>query len=300
MLLPDVVDHPFPPLEGADPVPGPPRRVVCFDGRGNGRSDRPGEVTEYAEREYAADALAVMDATGTERAFLVALSAGALWGVLLAAQHPERRGSGMVIIAPAAPFAQHTARAVHPFDEPRETHEGWAKWNRFYWLEHYREFLEFFFGEVFSEPHSTKQVEDCVGWGLDTTPETLALTVRRPRARRRRRVRAPVREVSCPVLVLHGDDDRSVRWSWAARGRGDRRRARRAGGLRSLPARARPGARQPPDPRVRRARAARRAAGRAGARAASARSSCPRRSGSATRGATSRSRAELRAAASRT
>ena len=55
-------------------------RVVTFDGRGNGRSDRPDTVEAYAEREFAADALAVMDATGTERAVLVGLSAGALLG----------------------------------------------------------------------------------------------------------------------------------------------------------------------------------------------------------------------------
>ena len=43
-------------------------RVVTFDGRGNGRSDRPTEPEAYREEEFAADALAVMDATGTERA----------------------------------------------------------------------------------------------------------------------------------------------------------------------------------------------------------------------------------------
>src|ERR671915_2159352 len=41
-------------------------RVLTFDGRGNGRSDRP--PTGYAEAEFAADALAVMDATDTDRA----------------------------------------------------------------------------------------------------------------------------------------------------------------------------------------------------------------------------------------
>ena len=41
-------------------------RVLTFDGRGNGGSDRP--VTGYGEAEFAADALAVMDATATERA----------------------------------------------------------------------------------------------------------------------------------------------------------------------------------------------------------------------------------------
>src|SRR4249920_1172777 len=50
-------------------------RVITFDGRGNGRSDRPS--SGYDEREFAADALAVMDATETERAVLVSLSLGA-------------------------------------------------------------------------------------------------------------------------------------------------------------------------------------------------------------------------------
>src|SRR5918996_1285422 len=81
-------------------------RVVTFDGRGNGRSDRPTAVEAYAEREYAADALAVMDATGTERAVIVGLSAGTLWGVLLAAEHPERV-EGAAFIGAAQPFAQH-------------------------------------------------------------------------------------------------------------------------------------------------------------------------------------------------
>ncbi len=182
-------------------------RVVCFDGRGNGRSDRPDTAEAYAEREFAADTLAVMEATGTERAFLVALSAGTGWAILLAAQHPERV-VGIVAIGPAAPFAQHTARVKHSFDEPLETTEGWAKWNRLYWLEHYREFLEFFFGEAFSEPHSTKQIEDCVGWGLDTTPETLALTIAGRELKDADEFARLCREVRCPVLVLHGDSDR--------------------------------------------------------------------------------------------
>src|SRR5690242_5276172 len=34
-------------------------RVLTFDGRGNGRSDRPAEVAAYEQEEFAADALAV-------------------------------------------------------------------------------------------------------------------------------------------------------------------------------------------------------------------------------------------------
>ena len=60
-----------------------------------------------------------------------------------------------------------------PWEDELDTDEGWAKYNRHYWLRDYRGFVEFFFGKIFREPHSTKQIEDCVGWALETTPETL-------------------------------------------------------------------------------------------------------------------------------
>jgi pimeloyl-ACP methyl ester carboxylesterase/predicted glycosyltransferase len=181
-------------------------RVITFDGRGNGRTDRPGAVSAYAEREFAADALAVLDATGTDRAVLVGLSAGVLWGMLLAAEHPERV-EGAVFIAPAAPFGMHRARVQTPFDEPLDSYEGWAKYNKHHWLEDYRDFLEFFFSQVFTEPHSTKQIEDCVGWGLETTGETLALTYEGRVLKDPDEFAALCHRVSCPVLVIHGTDD---------------------------------------------------------------------------------------------
>src|SRR5882672_162164 len=49
-------------------------RVITFDGRGNGLSGRPEERAAYAEDDFAADALAVFDATETERAFIVGFS----------------------------------------------------------------------------------------------------------------------------------------------------------------------------------------------------------------------------------
>ena len=42
-------------------------RVVTFDPRGNGRSDQPRDFDAYRRREFAADALAVLDAAGVER-----------------------------------------------------------------------------------------------------------------------------------------------------------------------------------------------------------------------------------------
>src|SRR6202020_1093456 len=75
-------------------------RVLTFDGRGNGRSDRPS--TGYDERAFADDCLAIMDATDTSRATLVSLSLGAQRALILAAEHPERTDAA-VFICPAVP-----------------------------------------------------------------------------------------------------------------------------------------------------------------------------------------------------
>jgi pimeloyl-ACP methyl ester carboxylesterase len=182
-------------------------RVVTFDGRGNGRSDRPAGAEANGTDEFAADALAVMDATATQRATLVALSCGALWGTILAANHPERV-DGIVYIGPAVRLAPgYPERDMHPFDERLDTDEGWAKYNSHYWKRDYLGFLEFFFGKCFNEPHSTKHIEDSIGWALETTPETLADTTRGIGVPRGEDFRAMCARVRCPALVIHGDGD---------------------------------------------------------------------------------------------
>lgn len=79
-------------------------RVLCFDPRGNGRSDRPQDEAAYAEAEFAQDAVDVMDACSVDRAICVGLSTGAQRGLLLAAEHPERV-AGMVLVGPWFPVS---------------------------------------------------------------------------------------------------------------------------------------------------------------------------------------------------
>ncbi|HEY4631345.1 MAG TPA: alpha/beta fold hydrolase, partial [Blastococcus sp.] len=137
-------------------------RVLTVEGRGNGRADRPRSEEAYGDVEYVDDALAVMDATGIDRAVLVGLSVGARHALQFAARHPDR-SLGVVAIGTSFP-------AVSPegFDLPRESYEGWEKYNRHYWLSDYPAWVEFFMSQVFTEPHSTKQREDGISWGLDT------------------------------------------------------------------------------------------------------------------------------------
>jgi pimeloyl-ACP methyl ester carboxylesterase/predicted glycosyltransferase len=185
-------------------------RVLTFDGRGNGRSDRPQEPEAYDEREFAADALAVMDATDTTSAVLVSFSLGAHRAAILAAEHPERVEAA-VFIAPAWPGGGEPLqeRTIHSWDDELYTDDGWAKYNKHYWLRDYSGFLEFFFSRFFTEPHSTKPFEDCVGWGLETTGELLVAMEYAPELKAEE-ARDLASRIRCPVLVIHGASDAIV------------------------------------------------------------------------------------------
>jgi pimeloyl-ACP methyl ester carboxylesterase len=183
-------------------------RVVSSDGRGNGRSDRPPNPSDYVEEEFAADLLAVMDATDTERAILVSVSRGIERSLHLAANHPGRV-AGIITIGPALPMGPVASRedAEAAFTVPRDSYEGWDKWNANYWHDDYEGFLEFFASQVFTEPHSTKQIEDFVGWGLETDAATLVATQLARRFPDEDAVRELAARVRCPVLVIHGTGD---------------------------------------------------------------------------------------------
>jgi len=66
-------------------------RLIIFDRRGTGLSDRAGGVQTLEQDSQ--DALAVLDAAGSERAALFTYALGGLVGALLAADHPERVGA---------------------------------------------------------------------------------------------------------------------------------------------------------------------------------------------------------------
>jgi pimeloyl-ACP methyl ester carboxylesterase/predicted glycosyltransferase len=149
--------------------------VVAFDPRGNGRSDRPPDASAYDQAAFAEDAVAVLDAASAERAIVVSLSLGAPRTLILGDRYPERV-EGAVFVSPAVPLGRAAeSRGTAPFDAALEADEGWDRYNRGYWERDWRAFLEFFFSEMFSESHSAKQREDCVAWGLETDPGTIAL-----------------------------------------------------------------------------------------------------------------------------
>ncbi len=186
-------------------------RVLTFDGRGCGKSGRPAGAAAYTNEQFAADTIAVMDATDTGEAVLVALSCGAAYSVHVAAEHPDRV-SGIFAIGPSCGFTGgHSDRDEALWDAVYDTHEGWRKYNEDYWLNgDYDDFVEFFFSKMFNEPHSTKQIEDCVGWGHEISPQTLVDTTA-GRIGCNGAVCLPLEPicaaVRCPVMVVHGTND---------------------------------------------------------------------------------------------
>jgi pimeloyl-ACP methyl ester carboxylesterase len=63
-------------------------RLIRFDKRGTGMSDRPSGLPDIETRMH--DVLAVMDAVGSRRAILVGYSEGGPMAIMCAAAHPER------------------------------------------------------------------------------------------------------------------------------------------------------------------------------------------------------------------
>jgi class 3 adenylate cyclase/pimeloyl-ACP methyl ester carboxylesterase len=66
-------------------------RLILFDSRGTGMSER--MLDAYTVEQEAQDALAVLDAAGSERAAVMTYAQGGLVGAVLAADHPERIGA---------------------------------------------------------------------------------------------------------------------------------------------------------------------------------------------------------------
>ncbi len=198
-------------------------RCLFYDARGSGRSDRPTEPERYQSTQLVADTIAVLDATGADRAVLVGNSLGGMVGYLTAALHPDRV-AGLVLISATidltgdehAPFV----RAIATFDDDLPGVDGWARYNRHAWQRDYPGFARWFVDTALGEEATAEARQDGVRMALDTTPEVLAagVTARsgQPAAEQAARLRATAGHINCPVLVIHGDRDAVVPPAWSA------------------------------------------------------------------------------------
>ena len=195
-------------------------RVLTFDGRGNGRSDRPIDPKAYTRQAFAEDAIAVMDETDTAEAIVVGYSAAGQDAAILAYGYPQRI-RGAVFIGPVSPFGEPIPERLIAWDEKLESTEGWAKHNRHYWLTNYADWLSFFASKIVSDPHSTKQIEDIIEWGRQTTAEILIATYECDEPSSNPFADSAKADecyagITCPVLVIHGSDDAVISHSRGA------------------------------------------------------------------------------------
>ena len=130
---------------------------------------------------------------------------GALYGLQAAAWYPERV-RGVVAIGSVAPYVAPVEPGASPFYDVGAAGSV-AAFCAERGLPDYRAFVEYFMGAAITEPHRTKPIEDAVGWGLETTPEVLALTVAAREGVTKEAFEDVCRAVRCPVLVVHGDED---------------------------------------------------------------------------------------------
>ncbi len=179
-------------------------RVITFDARGSGASDRP--ETGYSFDRHADDAIAVLEATGTASATVVTASRGACAAVLVTTRRPDLV-ERLVMIAPALNVEVEDDTADDDFLVERDRYEGWELYSAPSWRTDYRRFLEWFMAEVFTEPGSRATIDELVAIALDADPEMLI----RQEAEQDWNDAVPhLAEIACPTLIIHGSDDRTA------------------------------------------------------------------------------------------
>lgn len=170
-------------------------RVMVMDLRGNGRSDRPAHPGQYSFDHYYADFVAVLDRLQVERAAVVGVSATAMTAIRLAHTQPQR-------VAHLVLVGGWVERKVDKPQVADAVQQNLARM-RADWAA----YVDDFFTTCFSEPHSTKPYEDAVRDGWSTSAETLQMALQGWLGHD---MSAACRELRCPTLVLHGDQDGRV------------------------------------------------------------------------------------------
>ena len=186
-------------------------RVVTFDPRGAGRSDRPS--TGYRLSDHMADAVAVMRAARVDRASVIAASNGANVAVLLAARLPhvvER----LVLVDPAiavGPDASSEDDDDDAFWIERASYQGWEQWSAPLWRADWPKFARWFLETAFNEPDSEAVIEAVLRIALEADPEMLIQEhVEWHENRDFESIPPHLGMLASPTLVLHGARDLSV------------------------------------------------------------------------------------------
>ncbi|GAA0545811.1 pimeloyl-ACP methyl ester carboxylesterase [Rhizomicrobium palustre] len=157
-------------------------RVVSFDCRGHGKSDKPHDPAAYGEN-LVGDIVAVMDAAGISKAKVMGYSMGAILSIRLAVLHPERvekvvaAGIGENYFGEAADWGLKVAKGLLT-DDPQQIEDDEARKFRI------------FGGQK----------------GKDRVALAACMTANRPRS-----TPDELKKIAVPVLVVAGETDTLVK-----------------------------------------------------------------------------------------
>jgi len=183
-------------------------RVILFDRRGSGVSDRPGSPEEMTLEKGMDDMRAVMDAVGSERAVVIGFEAGASVGVLFAASHPDRT-LGLILYAPAVSYWR---TPDYPGGWTDAFAQEWVERTERSWgtVEFWRWNLE-----GTDPPPSDDELELWARWSRLAASPGAVIAI--DQVERESDVRAVLPQVRVPALVMVKPDD-SDAWpgSWIA------------------------------------------------------------------------------------
>jgi len=175
-------------------------RVIAYDARGSGESGHP--ATGYGFDDHVADALAVLEATSTESASLVAASLGTHVAALLASRYSPR----VRRLALVAPPMDIPGSGSPSGSETEEVEDGESDEPN--WRTEYARFVPWFISTVFPEPHMDATIREIIEIGLQADHRML---VQQSSELDWDEAPRHLGNIRCPTLVIHGTADRTLR-----------------------------------------------------------------------------------------
>ncbi|SEJ52090.1 alpha/beta hydrolase [Demequina mangrovi] len=186
-------------------------RVVVYDAAGSGRSTGPTYMARHTQGAWRDDAVAVIEATCDAPVVVAGVSMGGTLAYSVQAYRPDLV-AGVVTIGADHPFRvdppDWRGPANAPYDpEANPVPVRWGKFHPEYMEGSWPDFVNFFMAEVGSDPHSTKQIDDLVGWALEQNPRVPIAAVADRFDIDLEDWRGRLAESTIPTLIIHGSDD---------------------------------------------------------------------------------------------
>jgi class 3 adenylate cyclase len=181
-------------------------RVIAFDRRGFGISDRPVTTGQMAIEKSLDDMRAVMDAAGSERAVVYGFEAGAAVSLLFGASYPER----VTALVLHAPLVRYWRSPDFPWGWTKEEADEWDRWIEESWgtPELWR-----WNSEGMGFDPSSEELREWARWSRLCASPASALAIER--AERDTDIRSILTGIQVPTLVMLGENDREGHWGAA-------------------------------------------------------------------------------------